>query len=240
MPKKQELLLKLTDRQIESIVRNGGVPDFLKKPVNEAICKALRKTHPVAIASAEQQQTAFAVKNEFDTSDEYKRLADQHTTEAKPLNIEIEEAYSKLNALNSKRAELHEQHMKQYLSRLNKRLLDKGVTLWEFTNWGLLSSTVPNEESQEKGGWVKMAVWLHKLPEFKQILEKNDDADNERESVTKTKTELIDFMRKQKCFDSIPALVMQGLSQADTFHSFNQALNKVYDFCDAHAIWLGI
>jgi hypothetical protein len=37
MPKKQELLLKLTDRQIESIVRNGGVPDFLKKPVNEAI-----------------------------------------------------------------------------------------------------------------------------------------------------------------------------------------------------------
>ena len=85
-----------------------------------------------------------------------------------------------------------------------------------------------------------MTKWLYHEEEFKKIVQRNDDEDDEEGSVRKTKEELIPFLRKTSCFRGLSASVLKTLEGAETFHTLNRALDRVYDFADERRIWLGI
>lgn len=84
-----------------------------------------------------------------------------------------------------------------------------------------------------------MANWRFRDEELKKILHRNDEPDNEIVSVAKTKAELIPHLRQNPCYADLPHSIRDRISKASTFHSFNQALDTLYDFADDKKIWLG-
>ena len=84
-----------------------------------------------------------------------------------------------------------------------------------------------------------MTNWLLKDEELKRILARTDDPDDEATSVANTKRELIPHLKGSPCYAHLSKQVMAKLERATTFHTFNQALNSVYDYADDNRIWLG-
>jgi hypothetical protein len=84
-----------------------------------------------------------------------------------------------------------------------------------------------------------MTDWRFRDEELKHILHRNNDPDNEGESVAKTVAELIPHLKANPCYADLPKAIITQISQATTFHSFNRVLDKVYDFADGKKIWLG-
>lgn len=85
-----------------------------------------------------------------------------------------------------------------------------------------------------------MSNWVYVKKEFREILRRNDNADDEFGCVKATKAELIPYLKREPCFKSLPKKVLQELEASTTFYSFNSALNLVYDYADEHRIWLGL
>ena len=83
-----------------------------------------------------------------------------------------------------------------------------------------------------------MTNWIYTDKELKAILKRNDDPDNEIESVKKTKAELIPHLKTTPCFRNLPSAVINSLEKSNTFHSFNRALDLVFDYADDNRIWL--
>ena len=59
------------------------------------------------------------------------------------------------------------------------------------------------------------------------------------ESVANTIAELIPHLNKAGYYDRLNPAVLTKLRGAKTFHTFNQALNMLYDYADDNKIWLG-
>ena len=84
-----------------------------------------------------------------------------------------------------------------------------------------------------------MRDWRFRDEELKRILHRNDNTDNEIVSVVKTVAELVPHLKANPCYADLPKAIITQISQATTFHSFNQALSKIYDFADDKGVWLG-
>ncbi len=84
-----------------------------------------------------------------------------------------------------------------------------------------------------------MRNWLYTDKEFKRILARNNDPDNETESVVKTKAELLSHITNTTCYENLDHRILVSMSKATTFHIFNIALNTIYDYADENKIWLG-
>ena len=85
-----------------------------------------------------------------------------------------------------------------------------------------------------------MTDWVLKDEQFKAILSKHDDTENELQSVEDTKAELIPHLRNTPGWRRLPGGIIQQLKSATTFHTFNRVLNLLYDYADEHRIWLGL
>ncbi len=83
-----------------------------------------------------------------------------------------------------------------------------------------------------------MTNWIHKDKELRGILNRNDDPDNEIESVASTKKELIPYLQTAKWFRFLPPSVIEKMEKATTFHTFNRALSLVFDYADDNKIWI--
>lgn len=83
-----------------------------------------------------------------------------------------------------------------------------------------------------------MANWRLKDEEFKQILSRNDDPDNEDESVRAIISELVPHLRTNPCYSQLPKSAIKAISKAKTFHTLNRAIAFVYDYADDNKIWL--
>ncbi len=81
--------------------------------------------------------------------------------------------------------------------------------------------------------------WKLKDEELKRILHRSYNPDNEEQSVTKAKSELIPHLKNNPCWHGLSTTVFKRLDDAKTFHTFNQVLDEVFDFADEHRIWLG-
>ena len=84
-----------------------------------------------------------------------------------------------------------------------------------------------------------MTNWRLRDEELKKILHRTDDPDNEERSVAATKAELIPHLKSNPCYHGLSKLTIRKMEKAKTFHTFNQALDDVYDFADENKIWLG-
>ena len=84
-----------------------------------------------------------------------------------------------------------------------------------------------------------MANWKFRDEELKRILLRNNDPDNEEKSVVNTVTELIPHLNKSGYYDRLNPATLAKLKRAKTFHTFNQALDMLYDYADDNKIWLG-
>ena len=83
-----------------------------------------------------------------------------------------------------------------------------------------------------------MANWVYTDNILRGILKRNDDPDNETDSVKNTKEELILHLKTAKCFNHLPPAVIWKIEKATTFHTFNQALDMVFDYADDNRIWI--
>jgi hypothetical protein len=84
-----------------------------------------------------------------------------------------------------------------------------------------------------------MTAWRYTDKELKQILHRNNDPDNEEQSVLNTVKELIPHLKKTPCYNNLDEIIYIYLQNAKTFHTFNQALNAIYDYANENKIWLG-
>ena len=85
-----------------------------------------------------------------------------------------------------------------------------------------------------------MGVWLYHKEEFKEILNRHGDEEDEFGSVKATKEELLPFLKGEECFFALPHKVLKQLENATTLHSLNRALELIYDYADEKRIWLGL
>ncbi len=83
-----------------------------------------------------------------------------------------------------------------------------------------------------------MTNWVHTDKELRRILKKNDDPDNESESVSHTKAELIPYLKGAPHFGLLSPSIIEEMEKSSTFHSFNQSLNRIWDYADEHKIWI--
>ncbi|KKM90940.1 hypothetical protein LCGC14_1233600 [marine sediment metagenome] len=83
-----------------------------------------------------------------------------------------------------------------------------------------------------------MTNWRIKDTALRGILERNDDDDNEIESVANTKKELIPHLKTALHFKALSPDVVAEMDRSTTFHSFNRALDKVFGFADRNLIWI--
>ena len=83
-----------------------------------------------------------------------------------------------------------------------------------------------------------MTNWIHRDNILRGILDRNNDPDNEMESVANTKKELIPHLQTSPLYKLLPRNTIQSMEQSTTFHSFNQVLAKVFDYADANKIWI--
>ncbi len=84
-----------------------------------------------------------------------------------------------------------------------------------------------------------MTDWKLRDKEFKGILARHDNADDELGSVEGAKAELLPHLRTHEAWSSLPSGVIQDVAMAKTFTSFNRAIDKIYDYADENKIWLG-
>lgn len=84
-----------------------------------------------------------------------------------------------------------------------------------------------------------MTDWKFKDEEFKRILHRNNDPDNEEKSVINTKSELVPHLNNHKAWQGLPMDFINAVENAKTFHSMNRAFDSLYDYADDHKIWLG-
>ncbi len=85
-----------------------------------------------------------------------------------------------------------------------------------------------------------MTNWVQRAEEFKVILSRNNDPDNEVKSVEDTKRELFPYLKRTPCFARLPKSTLDLLNNATTFYTINRAIDKIYDFADDNKIWLGL
>ena len=83
-----------------------------------------------------------------------------------------------------------------------------------------------------------MTNWRIRDTVLRDILKRNDDDDNEIESVANTKKELIPHLKVAPHFKTLSPDVITEMDKSTTFHSFNRALDKVFDFADDNLIWI--
>lgn len=83
-----------------------------------------------------------------------------------------------------------------------------------------------------------MADWQQKDRLLRSILKKNDNPDDELVSVANTKKELIPHLKTSPLYKQLPRTVIPAMERSTTFHSFNRALDKVFDFADDNLIWI--
>lgn len=83
-----------------------------------------------------------------------------------------------------------------------------------------------------------MTSWKYSDTILRGILDRNNDEDNEAESVANTKKELIPHLKTAPHFKMLPSGVIGEMEKSTTFHSFNRALDKVFDFADQNLIWI--
>jgi hypothetical protein len=83
-----------------------------------------------------------------------------------------------------------------------------------------------------------MTDWKYKDTQFKAILHRND-GDDETESVTNTKKELVPYLKGNPIYKNLSPTILKRLENAKTFYSINNAINSIYDYCDDNKIWLG-
>jgi hypothetical protein len=84
-----------------------------------------------------------------------------------------------------------------------------------------------------------MTDWRLEDKEFKVILHRNNNSDDEEVSVANTKAELIPHLKTHKAWIGLQYIVIQDIERAKTFHSLNKAISLLYDYADAKKIWLG-
>ena len=82
--------------------------------------------------------------------------------------------------------------------------------------------------------------WKYHCDEFREILKRNDDDEDEEGSVENTKKELLPLLRSNSMFARLRPGVLEALEKSKAFHTFNQALGEVYDYADDNRIWLGL
>ena len=84
-----------------------------------------------------------------------------------------------------------------------------------------------------------MTDWRLRDEEFKKILARHDDPDDELQSVVGTVAELIPHLKTNPVWCTLPRSAITRIEQATTFHSLNRAIDRLYDFADDNKIWLG-
>ena len=84
-----------------------------------------------------------------------------------------------------------------------------------------------------------MIDWKLEDTDFKRILHRNEDPDNEIISVAQTIAQFIPHLKANPCWARLPETTLTAISNATTFHSFNRALDLLYNFADDSKIWLG-
>ena len=83
-----------------------------------------------------------------------------------------------------------------------------------------------------------MINWRIRDIELRAILQSNNDPDNEFESVANTKQKLIPYLKNTKHFRGLSPNIIRALEKSQTFHAFNIALDKVWDWADQNSIWI--
>ena len=83
-----------------------------------------------------------------------------------------------------------------------------------------------------------MTNWTRRDNILRGILNRNNDPDNEVVSVASTKKELIPHLQISPLYKLLSPHVIRAMEQATTFHSFNQTLDKVFDYADDNRIWI--
>ena len=83
-----------------------------------------------------------------------------------------------------------------------------------------------------------MTDWIDRDKKLRGILDRNNDPDNEIESVANAKRELIPHLKTVKWFSRLAPSVTEKMEKATTFHTFNQALSLVFDYADETKIWI--
>ena len=80
--------------------------------------------------------------------------------------------------------------------------------------------------------------WSYRDKLLRGILDRNHDPDNELESVANVKGELMPHLKTARWFKQLSPTVIAKMEKATTFHSFNQALDMVFDYADDNNIWI--
>ena len=83
-----------------------------------------------------------------------------------------------------------------------------------------------------------MTNWKIKDKQLRSILDRNNDPENEQISISNTKKELIPYLQNTPHFASLPRAIIHKMQEATTFHTFNRALDRVWDFADDNLIWI--
>ena len=83
-----------------------------------------------------------------------------------------------------------------------------------------------------------MTNWIYRDEKLRGILNRNNDPDNEMESIANTKEELITHLKTTRCFNRLPLSVFEKMGKATTFHTFNRALDMVFDYADENKVWI--
>ncbi len=81
--------------------------------------------------------------------------------------------------------------------------------------------------------------WNNKDLKLKQILYQHYDPDKEKQSVANAKVELIQHLKATTCWNGLSDQTIKRMQSAKTFHTFDQALDQIYDYADENRIWLG-
>jgi len=85
-----------------------------------------------------------------------------------------------------------------------------------------------------------MTDWRLQDSEFKRILARHNDPENELASVVGTIAELVPHLKTSVCWHGLPKVEVAQVKEATTFHSLNRAIEKLYDYADDNKIWLGL
>jgi len=83
-----------------------------------------------------------------------------------------------------------------------------------------------------------MPNWSYTDHEFRAILNRNNDPENEEQSVENTKKELIPHLKMTLVWKNLPEHYFDAMKLAHTFHTLNRVLDSIYDFADDNRIWI--
>jgi hypothetical protein len=83
-----------------------------------------------------------------------------------------------------------------------------------------------------------MTNWIYRDTKLRGILNRNNDPDNEEESVQNTLKELVPHLKNTSCYKDLDLNIIKSLKRSKTFYGFNHCLNQIYDYADFRKIFI--